>query len=364
MTQREITGRTYGEETGWDPTAPGQVQPQPIPPAPPSIEGDPFADAIKVAANKTPHATETVATVPNLVLHIDGDYLAYYASGSDDTVPGQARQNALNLIEAFRARVGADNVTVHNTADTSDKGERFLVAQVKPYQGHRSGSRKPRNHAYLREFLLNYSGEAFTSTVWADREADDAIGTSALQAVATSPGYAAIATKDKDMRMLPGHHINWTSRAVIVVPPGAYDVVGEDGKQYGLKWFWLQMLEGDSADNCPGLEYYKTPRDTLAKLGPKTAVKLLEPATTSDEACEIVMGLYQGAYQDNWADRFVEQAALLWMRLAQTPDIGDFATHAGHSRINAAFTDEVFEAVTRMKERVTLARAEIDALQS
>lgn len=364
MSGRELTGYEIFEDTGWNPRGGAFPKPQPIPPAPPVIKTDVFADAIKIAAAQNPHVTETVPTVAGLGLHLDGDYLAYYASGKDDTVPGQARQNALNLIAEFRATVGADQVIVHNTADSSNKGERYLVAQVKPYQGHRSGSRKPRNHAYLREFLLNYTGDAFVSTVWADREADDAIGVSALQAIGGSPGYAAIATKDKDMRMLPGHHVNWTSRAVIVVPPGAYDVMGEDGKQYGLKWFWLQMLEGDSADNCPGLEYYKTPRNTLAKLGPKTAVTLLADATTTDEACEIVMDLYRGAYQDTWADRFVEQAALLWMRCAQTPAIDDFATHAGHSRINTAFTDEVFAAVERMKERVTLARTEIDALQS
>lgn len=352
------------EDSRWDYEETLTPAPAPTPtPAPaPTIDSNPFTAAIQIAATETPQVTTTLPEVTGLGLHVDGDYLAYYASGNDDTLPGQARNNALDLIESFRSRVGAAEVFVHNTAPASTKGERFLVAMVKPYQGHRSSARKPKNYAYLREFLLNYTGAAFTSTVWADREADDAIAASALSAIGDTPGYAAIATKDKDMRMLPGHHINWTSRAVIEVPPGAYSVVGEDSKQYGLKWFWQQMLEGDSADNCPGLEYYKTPRGTLAKLGPKTAEKLLAPATTSDEAAAIVMALYEGAYQDTWADRFVEQAALLWMRCSPTPDIDDFATHMGHSRINTAFTDEVLDAVARMKDRVTLARQSLDEL--
>lgn len=363
---REIEDYWNGEEPwDWDPTqGPDAIPPAPPPQEPPATDENPFEDAITVAATEAPQTTETLPTTTGLALHLDGDYLAYYASGNDDTVAGQARNNALDLIESFRSRIGADEVYVHNTADASNKGERYLVAQVKPYQGHRKGSRKPRNHAYLRNFLLNYDGTAFTTQVWADREADDAIAASAYQAIGGAVGYAGISTKDKDMRMLPGHHIDWTTRDVTVVAPGEYAVIGSNGKLHGIKWFWQQMLEGDTADAIPGLEYYKNARGALLRLGPKTAEKFLADTTTSDEAAAIVMELYEGAYQDYWPDRFVEQAALLWMRLGSTAGIDDFATHMGHSRINTAFPQEVFDAVTRMNERVTDARAALDALGS
>lgn len=344
-------------------TAP-QPTPAPPPPSPPPSEPDPFVGAIAIAAQEEPQITETTPTVTGLGLHIDGDFLAYYASGSDDTLSGQAKNNALDIIAALRARVGADTVIVHSTADVSDKGERFLIAQVKPYQGHRAGGRKPKNYPFLRDFLLNYTGAAFTSTVWGDREADDAMAEACYTAISGGVGYGAIATKDKDLRMVPGYHINWDSRAIIQVPPGAYDVVGEDGKQYGLKWFWLQMLMGDTADNCPGLEFYLKDNGSLARLGPKTAEKFLAGTTTSDEAAAIVIGLYQGCYQDTWADRFVEQAGLMWMRLGGSPAIDDFYTHAGHSRLMTAWPQEIADAVAAMQERVTLARQQIDALQS
>lgn len=347
----------------WEPYIP--VQPSrnaPVVHIEPEIEPTPFQEAITIAATETPQVTETLPQTTGLVLHVDGDYLAYFASGNDETDAGQARNNALNIIEEFRARAGCESVIVHNTADGSNKGERFLIAEVKPYQGHRSSNSKPKNYAYLRDFLLNYTGTAFTSTVWADREADDAIAAAAYQAISGTPGYAVIATRDKDMRMLPGHHIDWVSREITVVAPGDYDVVGAGGKQFGLKFFWQQMLEGDTADNIPGLEYYKTERGTLARLGPKTAEKLLANATTSDEAAVIVQNLYEGAYQDLWEDRFVEQAALLWMRLDTSPDIADFFFHEGHSQINATFPGTMTLAIVRLQERVANARAALDEL--
>lgn len=314
-----------------------------------------FSKAIAQAATDTPQAVEQVPMVPGLSLHIDGDFLAYNAAGNDDTVPGQARLNCLGVIDIFKWACGAETVVVHNTLPGSHKGHRYLVAQVKPYQGHRTSGRKPKNHGYLQDFLLGYTGSAFTSKTWVTREADDGMAACAHHAIGKAPGYAAIATKDKDMRMFPGVHVNWDTLALTRVNPGDFEVIGEDGKVYGLKWFWLQMLMGDTADNCPGLEYYIKPNGTQGKLGEKTAEALIAGCTSTDEACTVVMDLYQAAYGPTWADRFVEQAALMWMRCAVVSDIDDFLTHAGHSKISTPFPEEVVDATFRMKERVTLA---------
>ena len=323
-----------------------------------------FADGIAAAAESAPQAPVVTPLVPGLTLHIDGDYLAYRASGPDDTLPGQARLNLLGIVETFRARVGAEHVVVHVTVPGSNKGERFLCATVKPYQAQRSASSKPKNQPYLQGFLLNYTGTVFRSKLWSTREADDGIGACAHHAVGTPVGYAAIATKDKDLRMLPGVHINWDTPTICTrVPPGEYDVIGEDGKQYGLKWFFLQMLQGDAADNCPGLEMYINERGKPTKIGEKTAIKLLSGCTSTREACAVVMNLYREYYKD-WADRFVEQASLLWMRCsAATAPVDDFATHSGWSRINQAFDNEIHAAVKRLNERVTAARQSLNELQ-
>lgn len=348
----------------WEPDYDAPNDPDPIPDQPPEVQPD-FTAAITLAAEETPQSTETVPTVTGLRLHIDGDFLAYNAAGNDDTLSGQARTNALDKIEALRARVGADVVIVHNTTQNSDKGERYLVAKVKPYQGNRSSGRKPKNQPYLQDYLFNYDGAAFTAKNWSTREADDGMCASSIYGLTLPHGMDAIATKDKDMRMFPGIHINWQSLDITTVPAGAYDVIGADGLQYGLKFFWLQMLMGDTADNCPGLEFYLNPKGKLVRIGEKTAIKQLEGTTTSDEAAAIVIDLYKGCYQDNWADRFVEQAALMWMRtgVAEAP-VNDFATHEGVSRINTAFPQEIFDAADALVERVTDDRAALNALAS
>lgn len=324
-----------------------------------------FDAAINAIAEAAPQVEQVVPVTPGLVVHIDGDYLAYYASGNDDTSPGQARINALDRVSWFMARIGAEAAVVHNTAKGCQKGERYLVATTKPYQGQRSSDRRPKNHAYLQGFLQDYEGELFRAKNWSTREADDGIGACSHFACGKGPGYIGIATADKDMRMLPGVHINWRSGAVTRVHPGEYDVIGEDGKQYGLKWFFLQMLMGDQADNCPGLEQYFDGKK-LARCGEKTAEKLLAGTSTVQEGCAKVLELYSMGYGDQSIefamDRFCEQAALMWMRLDNAAQLADFAHHTGFSRINHVFDRHVWAAVERLETRVRIAREQIDAL--
>lgn len=333
-----------------------------------------FNAAIAAAATAAPHKAITVPLQPGLQVHVDGDYLAYFASGNDECTPGQARQNALGLLEQFRARIGAEHVIVHNTAPGCHKGERYLVATVKPYQGQRDGGRKPKNHAYLQDFLQSYEGSMFRAKNWTTREADDGMGACAHYAAnlaSPKPDYVGIATADKDLRMLPGAHINWKSQAVTRVYPGDYDVIGEDMKQYGLKFFFIQMLMGDTADNCPGLEKIKQTNNdgsfkSFARCGEKTALKLLDGIKTVDDACGQVIELYRHGYYgqpEGFADdRFCEQAALLWMRLDNKGSVTDFARHKGHSCITQSFDARMWAAVERLEQRVLDARTALNEL--
>jgi DNA polymerase-1 len=129
------------------------------------------------------------------------------------------------------------------------------------------------------------------------------------------------------------------------------------------------MLHGDTADYIPGLEGYKTtgPKGNVMfkQMGEKTAEKFFEGCTSTDEACAVVRGLYKEFYEakgQNWSDRFVEQAALLWMRTDNKARVADFAHHRGPSKINGAFCADIWAAVERLEDRVRDARAEADAL--
>ncbi len=347
-----------------------------------------YEDAIAAAAAAAPQFEAPTPEVPGLELHVDGDYLAYFASGNDETEPGEARLNANKRIEAFRAKAGATSVVVHNTAPGCQKGERYLIATVKPYQGQRDTGRKPKNHAFLQKYLMEYSGALFRSKTWPTREADDGIAACAHFGVGKQPGYIAIATADKDLRMLPGLHVDWQTRELVRVLPGAYDVVGEPypgrkngaaimkpGKQYGLKFFFMQLLMGDAADNCPGLperrDYDTRDNPVYKKIGEKGAADLLERMPDVASAAERVCRLYFENYhrtakwpQDRspalteWADRLAEQAALMWMRCDLHASITDFADHKGHSVI--PWPSEIYDAAQRLKERVTLARTALN----
>jgi 5'-3' exonuclease len=79
----------------------------------------------------------------------------------------------------------------------------------------------------------------------------------------------------------------------------------------GLKFFYTQILTGDTADNIIGLH----------RVGPKTAEKMLDGATTEQEMFRRCVEAYGGD-----TDRVVENARLLWLRreegeLWQPPDM-------------------------------------------
>ncbi|CAB3798781.1 phosphodiesterase [Pararobbsia alpina] len=299
------------------------------------------AKIAQAAADKPQFGPGTFPPIePGLALHFDADYAAYYCAGNDDTEPGRARLNAMDRIELTRLHCGAESVVSHLSAAACTKANRFLIATVKPYQGQRTG-RKPRNWAYLREVLEHYEGPKFRPKVWVTREADDGM------AYCADIARVAISTRDKDMRMLPGLHINWMSFELTEVPRGAYDVIGTDGLQYGLKWFYLQMLQGDTADNIPGL-----PLLFGKQCGDATALKYLAGTTGRDDAYDRVQTAYAAHYGTAWPDALVEQAALLWLR-----------TDAQASIANAAqpFPDcpHIKRALERLETRVT---TEINAL--
>lgn len=327
-----------------------------------------------VAAEAAPQGGTVKSVVPGLTLHVDGDMVCYYFAGGEETTPGEARRLAMNGIARFKAACGAEKVVVHMTNRAGNKGERYLIATVKKYQGQRTGA-APKNHAYLCEVLSSYVGDAFTVKVWANREADDGMCACAYHAIRSGkgPGYAAIATRDKDMRMFPGMHVNWLTLDLLMVEDNCFYKTGADGKIFGYKWFWLQMLMGDTADNIPGLPEYCTTnakKQPCVKLcGEKTAEKLLEKCKTNQQCFDEVYGLYQEYYVDHLGqsyedadDRFLEQVALLWMRSGAKASVDDFFDHVGLDIVMPA--ELVGPARARLVLRVMGARRALNALSS
>jgi hypothetical protein len=259
--------------------------------------------ALKAAAGSLlPMGGTSVPIIQGRILRIDGDGLAYNCAGNDETEPHGARSRVREKIAGFQQACGAEYTVIHLTGSGSHKGHRYAVAREKPYQGKRSSSRRPKNWQHLRDLLE--AGEFGEVTIDYDREADDRFA----QYGWADPTNTVIATQDKDMNMVPGYHINWNDNQMFYLAPGTFEAVVWD-KTFGMKWFWLQMLHGDSVDNIPGV-----PKAYGKLCGEVTAAKMLAQATHNGEAAFIVGAAYQSYYEDDWRHALLEQAALLWMR--------------------------------------------------
>jgi 5'-3' exonuclease len=160
---------------------------------------------------------------------------------------------------------------------------RFDVAVTAIYKGNRANKTKPRHLKDVREHMVKEWG----AVIYEGYEADDAITTEGQ----TLNGDCIIVSIDKDFKQFSGWHYNPVKREKFFVTP--YE---------GMRFFYMQILMGDSADNIIGLD----------RVGPKTAEKMLKSCETEIDMYNVCMEAYQSE------DRILENARLLWLR--RTPN--------------------------------------------
>jgi hypothetical protein len=279
-----------------------------------------FAALAAAAAQAAPMSNGILEMRPGRVLGIDGDGLAYYCAGTDDTAPGQARHTLLEKVRSARRACGAEKVVIFLTARGSPKGGRYAVARVRPYQGQRVAARRPKNWQYLREYMEQGNlPDGIEVEVSYEAEADDLF---AFYASKHGDDFI-IYTQDKDMQMVPGWHLDWLTHVLHEVKDQPWRQEYQ-GKTWGRAWFWSQMLHGDGADNVPGLPFFE---DGVYKTGAKKGTKKMtlvgekaEPVKalvnlSSDTQALIHVGaLYRSYYNERWLVEMLEQGVLLWMR--------------------------------------------------
>lgn len=277
-----------------------------------------FAAIGQAAALTNPMlAASSVPILHGRTLYLDGDGLAYYCAGNDETTPAEARARCRDKVEAMLKASGAEKLLILLTGSGGHKGHRYAVARIKPYQGQRSNSNRPKNWQALRTMLE--LGDFGPVHIDYDREADDRFG----QYGHAAPDLTVHGTQDKDMRMVPGWHIDWKDNQIFYLAPDQFAAVWKD-KLYGEKWFWHQMLHGDPTDNIPGL-----PRAYGKLCGPVTAAKMLDEAANREQAFGIVARAYHSHYGDRFFTEMVEQGVLLWMRRGDKADWFDVAAQGG-----------------------------------
>lgn len=242
---------------------------------------------------------------PGDVLILDGDLPAYAVAATVKTVPTAIRHFQQRMLTAM-FMVKAQQMHVHLTHESSLKAGRFDVIAVKPYQGQRSSSAKPPLLGAVRRAVTqpeNWLPE-YDATMHEELEADDAMMMDAYR----YGKHGIIRSEDKDLRMTPWRYYDIKSGRMFEPDPVGHlylDISTATTKCLGhsLKFFWAQMVMGDSADNIKGLLSLE------GKLvGPKGAFDLLDPIKDINEIANTVIDAYRAIDQNP-----IPEAWLLWL---------------------------------------------------
>jgi len=178
---------------------------------------------------------------------------------------------------------------------------RTAIAEAKVYKGQRT-QEKPFHRDNIRAYMLS----EYDCVVANGMEADDML---AITQTNAPPLTTIICTRDKDLRMVAGMHYGWPCGKQLQYGPKQVEGLGElelNGTKLtgtGCKFFYSQVLTGDSTDNYPG----------LPRCGPAGAFKLLEGGHSEGELFEAVSGAYRDKFGDGWEEKLLEQARLAWM---------------------------------------------------
>jgi len=251
-----------------------------------------------------------------LLALVDGDILLYESAfAGQDKETGEihsfdyVREIFDEKLATICRAVEADSSHIYLTGDNNF---RLTIAKTKPYKGTRH-EEKPWHYENLRAYLSALPNVTITDGY----EADDAMCIEQCKRLEAKD--TIICSRDKDLRMCPGFHYGWEHGNQPEFFPEWVDRIGnielaekfsevtqkttKKIKGTGLKFFYSQLITGDTVDNIPG----------LPKAGPVVAFDNLNGCNTDGDMYKCVSQLYQGKLGDNWEEYLSEQAQLLWM---------------------------------------------------
>lgn len=213
--------------------------------------------------------------------------------GEDVTIEKELEVGNLHLA-LYNARMYVETILKNTRADdyclffSGKHNIRTDIATIAPYKGNRDPLSKPFYYQQIKDFLQkNYKHEVMEGL-----EADD--GCSIAHWENWGKNNTIIASKDKDLKMVPGLLYN-TQHNIL------YNITIEEA----CKTFYKQLLIGDKTDNIPGRkEVLDLSRNTPTKWN-----KEIDKMETEEEMYEYVLELYEGNIE-----AIKEIGNLLWMR--------------------------------------------------
>lgn len=204
---------------------------------------------------------------------------------------GQGEQiaiwNANTAVERMLKELNTNEFQLYLTG-----GGNFRYSIYPEYKANRPAER-PQYLKAVKEHLVKEWGAVLAEGC----EADDLIGVDATQADLDEREVLLVHI-DKDIDQIPGLHYKWEQRGKVkgvawTKPAERYYV----SPQEGLKFFYMQLLMGDKADNVIGIN----------GIGPKKAEQALKGLTTEWEFYEAVQSFYDSD------ERLLMNGQCLWI---------------------------------------------------
>lgn len=274
---------------------------------------------------------------------VDGDDACYSCSAGAAKL-STAQKRFKTAIYEIMFLTKAQFARVHLTPKGCYKNGRHLLLGVKPYQGNRKGKPKPA----LLEMLRDTAVDVFTDDTDVDvfpqmyYEADDACVMDAY-----TVQNCIMWSKDKDLNLAPctRYHIE-TGKELTVTNRFGWigsrftEALKEKADGHGTKFFWLQMLMGDTADNVKGILKYN------GKLcGELTALEILRNVETEDTAANLVLDAYRVINQNP-----VPEAEALWLLRSTDDSASGYIWSLGLSDENRAFFSDCYNRKWKMTQ--------------
>ena len=210
---------------------------------------------------------------------VDGDIIAYRCAASAENedvdiaimrVDSMMRE-LLSFGDSYKSFITGSQ---HNYPITDVVNFRKIINPE--YKANRKDVITPQWLDICRKYMIS----EYNTKVTIGYEADDALGFNQTE-------ETVIASIDKDLLMIPGHHYNFVKKE--------YREVSELD---GIKAFYRQMLIGDSSDNIFGIR----------GIGKAKAAKIIDHLEVEEDMSAVVVTLYEDP------ERFRMNADCLWIQ--------------------------------------------------
>lgn len=276
-------------------------------------------------------------------LIMDGDSACYKVTTTAKKMDTAIRRFTTEIYEAMYL-TKAESARVHLTPKGCFKNGRHLLLGAKPYQAQRS-SVKPTLLEPLRLLApsLFQPHEAIQVFAHYDIEADDAVMMDSY-----SVENSIVWSEDKDLNIVPSaRYCIRTGRTLLLTPGDRFGWVGtrkteggavkSDG--HGTKFFWLQMLMGDTADNIKGIIKLDG-----KNCGEVSALAALEHVSCENHAANLVINGYRAIGQNP-----LPEAEALWLIRMRGDTAAGYIWSLDLTPLNRAFIQECFSRKYRME---------------